>query len=138
MTANQRFLDFFDMHDKERLDGLDESYFSGMSEQERNRAFEFLLDRVEAGGSEESIHGLFRADAVRAIAPVERLLGQGRLCEEAEIAAAWNLYRAEAKAELLAVFIKGMSSVDRRVRTSAAYYVPAIPSRTKSGLHSRE
>ncbi|WBS04832.1 hypothetical protein OU994_11420 [Pseudoduganella sp. SL102] len=127
MDAYQRFLDFFEMHNKERLDGLDDSYFAAMSPDERARAFEFLLEKVEAGGSEESVHGLFRANAVRATESVKALLESGRLRPRAEIAAAWNLCRTGADVPVLPVFIKGMSSADSEARTNAAYYVPVDP-----------
>lgn len=127
MSAYQRFLDFFEMNNKERLDGLNESYFSGMSKDERDRAFQFLLEKAEAGGSEESVNGLFQADAVRAIEPVRSLLAAGRLRPEAEIAAAWNLTRTVDAAFLLPIFIKWMASDDSRVRSNAAYYVPSEP-----------
>jgi hypothetical protein len=67
MNAYQNFLDFFSMRNKERLDGLSESYFTPMTREERGMAFEFLLKRVEKGGTEESVNGLFRADERRAI-----------------------------------------------------------------------
>lgn len=73
------------------------------------------------------MHGLFRADAVRAIGAVEDVLARGRLRPDAEIAAAWNLLRSGAEADVLTIFIRGMSSADSRVRTSAAYYVPVNP-----------
>jgi hypothetical protein len=125
MNAYQNFLDFFSMHNKERLDGLSESYFIGMTPVERSRAFDFLLDRVKAGGGEESIHGLFRADAAKAVSPVKELLKKGALSDEAHIAAAWNLWRIEHDEALLSVFIHYMGSPDEQLREKAAYYVPA-------------
>lgn len=57
MSAYQNFLDFFSMHNKERLDGLSEIYFAEMTQQEKGMAFNHLLKMVEAGGSEESVNG---------------------------------------------------------------------------------
>lgn len=74
MDAYQDFLNFFTLHNKERLDGLSEQYFTAMTRDERARAFDYLMARVERGGSEESVFGLFRADSQRAVAPVRRLL----------------------------------------------------------------
>jgi len=123
MSAYQNFLDFFSMHNKERLDGLNESYFVPMTANERSMAFDYLLEKVEAGGTEESVHGLFMADASRAAPIVKELLTKKSLRDEAQIAAAWNLYRHDPS--LLTVFIDLMSSDNRHIRAKAAYYVPA-------------
>lgn len=125
MSAYQNFLDFFSMRNKERLDGLSESYFTPMTREEREMAFEFLLKRVEKGGTEESMNGLFRADERRAIEPVKRLLASGALNGEAQIAAAWNLYRIERDPGLLSIFVRFMSDPDAELREKAAYYVPS-------------
>jgi hypothetical protein len=124
-NAYQNFLDFFSRRDKERLDGLNEGYFSGMTPNERNQAFEYLRRLVEAGGGRESIHGLFIADWERATTVLTRLLKEHRFQGEAEVIAAWNVYRVERDRSLLEIFIRAMSSDDKRVRQAAAYYVPA-------------
>lgn len=124
MNAYQNFLDFFSMHNKERLDGLSEIHFSRMTQQEREMAFNHLLKMVEAGGSEESVNGLFLADAKRAVSIAQELLRSGRLRDEAKVAAAWNLYRVESDSSLVPVFVELMSSPDKRIRAKAAYYVP--------------
>lgn len=124
MNAYQNFLDFFSMHNKERLDGLSYSYFTAMTAEERGKAFDFLLSMVESGGDEESVHGLFRADPVRAVAPVKHLLESNGLIGEAQIAAAWNLWEIEPDDNLLSIFINFMSSPDEKLREKAAYYVP--------------
>lgn len=136
MSAYQEFLDFFSMHNKERLDGLSETYFTAMTHEERQRAFDYLLQLVETGGTEESVNGLFRADSKRATEPIKRLLAAGILNGEGQIAAAWNLYKIEKDESLLPIFIHHMSSPDRRLREKAAYYVPAdmLTSEVKSGL----
>jgi len=105
MNAYQNFLDFFSMHNKERLDGLNEIYFIAMTPAERAMAFDYLLERVARGGTEESVHGLFLADPVRAVDVTERLLKEGKLRGEAQIAAAWNLQRNHSDSVLLPVFI---------------------------------
>jgi hypothetical protein len=125
MNAYQNFLDFFSMHNKERLDGLSECYFAPMTAHEQSMAFDYLLKIVEAGGSEETVHGLFMADASRAAPIVKELLTKESLREEAEIAAAWNLYWHDLDPSLLTVFIDSMSSNDSNSRAKAAYYVPA-------------
>lgn len=96
-----------------------------MTREERGMAFEFLLKRVEKGGTEESVNGLFRADERRAIESIKRLLASGALNGEAQISAAWNLYRIERDSELLSVFIRFMSDPDAELREKAAYYVPS-------------
>lgn len=125
MSAYQNFLDFFSMNNKERLDGLSESYFTEMTQEERVRAFNYLLKLVEAGGTEESVHGLFGADRTQAVEPIKRLLEHGVLNEDAQIAAAWNLYLMQRDERLLPVFIRFMTSPSEHIRERAAYYVPA-------------
>jgi len=126
MNAYQNFLDFFSMHNKERLDGLSESYFTAMTPAERDMAFDNLMGHFAAGGTEESVHGLFRANPARAVEVMEQFLNDGKLSGEAQIAAAWNLLRNHSNSDLLPVFIRHMSSPDRRLREKAAYYVPAV------------
>jgi hypothetical protein len=124
MSAYQNFLDFFSMHNKERLDGLSETYFAGMTQQERTMAFNYLLKMVRAGGSEESVNGLFLADSKQARPIVSELLQNEILRDEAKIAAAWNLFRSHPDASLIPIFVDLMSSADKRIRAKAAYYVP--------------
>jgi hypothetical protein len=125
MNAYQRFLDFFEMRNKERLDGLNELYFSEMTPEERAKAFDHLLKMTESGGGEESINGLFIADAERAAPIVKNLLDEKKLNDRAQISAAWNLYRVHPDPNFLKIFTSLMSSPDRRVRARATYYVPA-------------
>lgn len=135
MNAYQDFLDFFSMCNRTRLDGLDESYFAPMTPDERRKAFEFLLERVESGGSEESVHGLFIANAKDAAGPVRRLLTEGMLNPGAQVAAAFHLYQAAPDGELIDLFVCLMASPEAKIRRSAACYVPAIPDeRVKSRL----
>lgn len=126
MIAFQNLLDFFSMHTKERLDGLSVSYFTAMTPAERTMAFNYLLTHFAAGGTEESVHGLFRADPGRAVRVMEQLLEDDKLSGEAQIAAAWNLQQNRSDRDLLPVFIKHISSPERRLREKAAYYVPAV------------
>lgn len=126
MNAYQNFLDFFSMHNKERLDGLSYSYFAEMTQEERCMAFDFLLKRVEKGGSEESINGIFKADSNRAFEEVKRLMGMRALNGEAKITAAWHLYCMQKDDGLLAVFIDFMASPEERLREKAVYSVPAM------------
>ena len=125
MNAYQNFLDFFSMNNRARLDGLSEIYFAGMTNQERSMAFDYLLNLVNDGGSRETVHGLFLADAARAAPIVRELLEAHKLREDADIAAAWNLQQIAPDAALLSVFIRLMSSTDKYNRANAAFYVPA-------------
>jgi hypothetical protein len=136
MNAYQHFLDFFSMHNKERLDGLSESYFTAMTPKEREMAFDYLLVLVQKGGTEESVNGLFRADASRAATAVKPLLESGVLCGEAQIAAAWNLCQIKLDEKMLPIFISNMAATDPELRERAAYYVPAslLTSELKSSL----
>jgi hypothetical protein len=136
MNAYQSFLDFFSVHNKERLDGLSESNFTAMTQAEREIAFNHLLKLVEAGGTEESVNGLFRVDRSRAVIPVKRLLETGVLSAEAQIAAAWNFCQIQVDDSILTIFIQYMAGPDRRLRAKAAYYVPAamFTSELKSAL----
>lgn len=126
------------MRNNERLDGLSESHFTSMTQAERGMAFEFLLKRIEKGGTEESVNGLFRADERRAVESIERLFASGALNGEAQISAAWNLYRIERDPALLSIFIRFMSDPDAGLREKAAYYVPSdhLTSELKSALQA--
>jgi hypothetical protein len=125
MNAYQNFLDFFSMCNKERLDGLCESHFTGMTSHERARAFDYLLELIKAGGSEETINGLFIADHGRAIAAVSRMLADATLNEEARIVAARHLYDIDRRQDLLCIFTHYMAHPDARLRKKAVYYAPA-------------
>lgn len=59
MTTNsyERFIKFFNKMDKERQDGLDESYFAGMEEDERHKAYEILKKAFDKG-SNEAVKGI--------------------------------------------------------------------------------
>lgn len=113
------------MNNHERLDGLSEIHFTGMTTQERSMAFDYLLKPVQDGGSRETVHGLFLADAARAAPIVRELLDARKLREDADIAAAWHLQQIAPDATLLSVFIRLMSSTDKYNRANAAFYVPA-------------
>lgn len=123
--AYQKFLEFFTTANKERLDGLNETHFDGMSPEERSKAFDYLLERVLKGGSRESVGGLFVADPARAAPIVRQLLDSGKLREDAEISAAWELYQIQPDPSLIPVFIRLMSSANQTNRSNAAFYVPA-------------
>ena len=125
MNAYQNFLDFFSINNREHLDGLNDIYFIGMTAQERSLAFDYLLKLVHDGGSRETVHGLFLADARRAAPIVRKLLDAHELREDAEIAAAWDLQQIAPDASLLSVFIRLMSSTDKYNRANAAFYVAA-------------
>jgi len=125
MNAYQNFLDFFSANNRERLDGLSEIHFAAMTRAERAKAFDYLLTMVQAGGSRESVNGLFIADAARAAPVVRQLLEARQLREDAEVAAAWNLHRVRQDPSLIPVFIRLMSSSDKYNRANAAFYVPA-------------
>lgn len=126
MSAYQKFLDFFSMYNKERLDGLSAAYFSPMTQEERKRAFDYLLDLVKKGGSGESVNGLFLADPERAAQAIKPILESGVLNPDAEIAAAWNLYQVSVDQNLIKIFIKYMFNSDKKLREKAVYFLPVI------------
>jgi len=135
MNAYQNFLDFFSMHNKERLDGLSESYFTAMTEEERGSAFNYLLKRVGANGTEESVNGLFRAAPLRAVATIKQLLKNDSLSGEAQISAAWNLYQEQSDSNLISVFVHFLNDPDPRLRAKAVYFAPAVlTAELKAGL----
>ncbi len=68
----KRFLDFFNLKQRERLDGLDKSYFDPMTPEEKSEAFAFLKAHVEV--SEENIRGIYLCDPDRAIALFKSLI----------------------------------------------------------------
>lgn len=125
MNAYQNFLDFFTLHNKERLDGIGEEYFSAMSREERARAFDYMLELLHRGGGEEIINGMFRADSTRAVEPVARLLDSGYLKGVAKVSAAWNLSKIYGAEHYRNVFIECMHDPDEEVREKAAYFVSA-------------
>jgi hypothetical protein len=59
MTTNSfdKFIQFFTKIDRERLDGLDASYFNGMDENEKQKAYVYLKNALE-NGSAEAVAGL--------------------------------------------------------------------------------
>jgi hypothetical protein len=61
----QKFLGFFKSMGKERLDGLDYSYFKEMSKEEKSEAFVFLKEKMHKG-SDEAIRGLWLLSEQRA------------------------------------------------------------------------
>ncbi|HWW68389.1 MAG TPA: hypothetical protein VN089_00455, partial [Duganella sp.] len=124
MSTYQNFLDFFEMHNKERLDGLNEIYFSEMTEDERKKAFNYLLKMVQEGATAEIVRGLFIADPKHASIVIKELLENKKLHGEAELTAAFNLYRIDSDPSLIPIFIKAMSNAQKRLRADAAYYAP--------------
>lgn len=55
--AYERFLNYFKKMGRERIDGLDRSYFEGMTNQEKDKSFDFLLKEFQSGSS-EAVEGL--------------------------------------------------------------------------------
>lgn len=66
------FYRFFETYGSERLNGLNESHFQGLSDAEREEAWRFLEDGFEK--SEERIAGLYKLDARRAVALFKKAL----------------------------------------------------------------
>jgi len=126
MTSTyQCFLNFFQLTGTQRLDGLDTSCFESMTTDERRQAYDLLWSKVEKGGTDESINGLFLADETRAVVDVTLLLDAGRLRAQAEVLAAWNIYRLTKDVAMMAHFARRLSDQSAEVRGSAAYYAPA-------------
>jgi hypothetical protein len=125
LSAYNNFLSFFKMHNKERLNGLSESCFTAMIPDERTMAFNYLLNMLQKVGTEESIHSLFMADELRAFGAISDLLKSGTSRDEAQIAAAWNLYRSVPQDAPIKIFIKHFSNPIAELRGKAAYYVPS-------------
>lgn len=113
------------MHNKERLDGLSSSYFSEMTPEERNMAFDYLLQKLKAGGSAETVNGLFIADQKRAMQTIEPMLSQPVLSDEARLSAAWNISRIKRDKSMLPIFIRYLGDPNVELRESAAHFVPA-------------
>ncbi|MBP1207438.1 hypothetical protein JOD97_005518 [Duganella sp. 1411] len=124
MGTYQNFLNHFSMFNKERLDGLTEMHFSGMTQQEREMAFDYLLRRVEKGGTAETVNGIFTADFERALLPLAQLMESGALNEEAQLAAASNIFQITGDKKLLPIFIRFMSNTNKHLRGTAARCVP--------------
>lgn len=125
MTSTyQRFLDFFQLTGTQRLDGLDASYFEAMTADERRQAYDLLWSKVEKGGTDESVNGLFLVDETRAVVEVTPLLDAGRLRPQAEVLAAWNIHRLTKDVAMVAHFARRLLDQSAKVRGSAAYYAP--------------
>lgn len=67
-----RFLDFFKLTQKDRLDGLDKSYFDPMTPEEKTAAFDLLESSVE--NSEESVHGIYLCNPDKAVVLFKTLI----------------------------------------------------------------
>jgi hypothetical protein len=70
----ERFYDFFGTHGTERLNGLDESYFSGLDADEKEEVWNFLKNNFSR--SAERINGLYILDKFRAIVLFKQALEQ--------------------------------------------------------------
>lgn len=60
------FYQFFETYGSARLDGLNESHFSGLTSVEKDEAWNYLRDGFE--NSDERISGMYRLDPSRAVA----------------------------------------------------------------------
>jgi len=65
--AYQHFLDFFTLTQLERLQGLDSSYFSAMTDEERVQAFNYLKSDKNFPYYLENLRGLYLCDSEKAI-----------------------------------------------------------------------
>jgi hypothetical protein len=63
----QHFLDFFKLTGRDRFEGLDKGYFSAMTEEEKNDAFEFLKSQPDFECFSETLYGLYLCDPEKAI-----------------------------------------------------------------------
>ncbi len=86
---------------------------------DRARAYE-VLARVQKGGTNESVKGLFLADEQRAAADAGKLLESGVLRPEAELFAAWHIYRVTKDVSKVAYFPKHMTDGKAELRGKAA------------------
>lgn len=73
-SAYQRFLDFFNLTQRERLEGLNSSHFEPMSQTEKKQAFELLKSNFER--STENIKGLYLCCPAEAIALFKKTIKQ--------------------------------------------------------------
>jgi hypothetical protein len=55
--AYEKLINFFKSVGHERLDGLDSTYFEGMTEQEKKKSYDFLIEKFR-NGSSEAVDGL--------------------------------------------------------------------------------
>lgn len=81
-SSYQRFLNFFELSQRERLDGLDQSYFSNMTMEEKEMAFQYLERDFEI--SEESLKGMYLCFPDRAIAKFKEALKKPRYQKESK------------------------------------------------------
>ena len=71
-NSYQRLFNFFELSQRERMDGLDQSYFSEMTAEEKEMAFQYLERYFEV--SEESLKGMYLCFPDRAITKFKEAL----------------------------------------------------------------
>jgi hypothetical protein len=71
-SAYKKFLDFFNLTQRARMDGLDKSYFLEMTDSEKNKAFEFMKDGFES--SQELIRGMYLCSKEKALKEFKAVL----------------------------------------------------------------
>jgi len=126
------FYAFFGTSGTARLDGLGYSYFVGLTDSEKEEAWNFLLDGFPS--SRESIGGLFNLDWAKAVVlfkeAVERPLetspypAQQKAIEENRLLMLRHINSVEADEKYLAAMCKFSKSQFKDVRTAFAQCVP--------------
>jgi len=132
----KRFEDFFNGVGRERLDGLDVSYFSKMTEDEKRKAFDKLKENY--WDSTEAIKGLYLINEDKALVLfVEYFtnIADNQLFEYevdrrdrmlAEILMLSYLYTASKDFNYILKILGYYNDQDEEVRDSALYYTPNI------------
>lgn len=72
--AYQRFLDFFTLTQRARLEGLDAGYFSEMTDEEKDLAFAHLKNKPDFEFYPERLRGLYLCNTEKSIALFKEIL----------------------------------------------------------------
>jgi hypothetical protein len=102
-----RIRGFFDKTGSERLQGLDPSYFSGLSQNEKEEAWNFLSDRFAL--STDTISGLFLLDQNRAVSAFKKEI-------DAPISASLFPEQRENREECRLLMLQYINSVEPDVK----------------------
>lgn len=120
-----RFIGYFKLSGKERSDGLDSSYFNGMTDEEKLEAFEILKEKM-LNGSEEAIHGLKLISIKKAFPELKRQYDYFKKSDRANLQLlplAYHLYSYNADVKYQADMANFLSYKDKYVRLAALSYL---------------
>jgi hypothetical protein len=142
----KRFLNYFSLCQRERLEGLDASYFENMTGDEREMAFTYLMRGF--GKSEENIRGLYLCDKSKAIQlftkTIDQPIPKGKFRREEEaflmgrVLMAGYICNDRPSADNINLLIKiDVSAGNKDVRSAFYRSIPSEPT-TKAAISRLE